>query len=72
MKDWGNWHKIFGIFFIIFGVIFYLTPIPGTTLLILLGFVWLMGKKRTSSFLNKVLSHKIFKFLRLERIIKKM
>ncbi|MFA6602138.1 MAG: hypothetical protein WCT02_04790, partial [Candidatus Paceibacterota bacterium] len=61
-----------GALFIITGVIFWITPIPGTTLLIILGFVWLVGKNKTSYFLKEVLGKKIFKFLKVERVVKKL
>ncbi|MFH1201068.1 MAG: hypothetical protein V1484_01930 [bacterium] len=71
MKEQGNFYKILGILFIVVGVVFYITPVPGTTLLIVTGFVLLMGKNRTLHFLKKVLGEKIFKFLKLERVIEK-
>jgi hypothetical protein len=72
MEKLENFHKILGALFIITGVIFWITPIPGTTLLIILGFVWLVGKNKTSYFLKEVLGKKIFKFLKVERVVKKL
>ncbi|MBU0998781.1 hypothetical protein KKG24_00510 [Patescibacteria group bacterium] len=72
MKEWKKLHIILGILFIIVGVTFYITPIPGTTLLIVLGFIWLMGKDRTSYFLKKILGEKVFGFLKLEQVIEKL
>lgn len=65
-------HKILGVIFIIFGLIFYITPVPGTTVLIILGFIFLIGKKRTLHFFNEVLSKKLFKLLKIKKIIKKI
>lgn len=67
-----NFHKILGILFIITGVIFWITPIPGTTLLIILGFVWLIGKNRTTYFLKEILGKKVFKFLKVRSVVKKL
>jgi len=65
-------HKILGFIFITFGLIFYLTPIPGTTILIVAGFVFLIGKKKTLNFFKRILSHKMFNKLRVKSIIKKI
>lgn len=65
-------HKILGIIFIIVGVIFYITPIPGTTFLIIIGFVLLIGEKRTLHFLKRILGDKIFKSLKIKSIVKKI
>jgi len=70
--NWKKFHRILGALFIAVGVIFWITPIPGTTLLIILGFVWLVGKNRTLYFLKEVLGKKIFEFLKVRRIIKKI
>ncbi len=72
MNEWKNYHKAIGVIFIGTGIIFYPTPIPGTTILIILGFVWLIGKKRTLNFLHEVLNKKIFNFLKVKSIIKKL
>jgi hypothetical protein len=72
MEKWEYFHKILGIIFIVIGIIFYPTPIPGTTALIILGFILLIGKKRTSYFLKEVLSEKMFKFLKIKNLIKKL
>jgi len=71
MKEWKKLHIVLGILFIVVGITFYITPIPGTTLLIITGFVWLMGKDKTVYFLKKVLGEKGFKFFKIERIIEK-
>jgi hypothetical protein len=39
MKRWEIFHKILGIVFVIAGLASYPTPVPGSTLLIVLGFV---------------------------------
>jgi len=72
MKNREGLHKIFGIFLILAGIILYPTPIPGTTTLCILGFIWLIGEKRTTNFLRKILGGKIFKFLKIKSIIKKL
>lgn len=72
MKESRTFHKILGILFITFGIIFYLTPVPGTTILIILGFVFIIGKKRTLYFFNEFLSKKVFKLLKIRKIIKKI
>lgn len=63
-------HKTIGIFLILVGAISYMFPIPGSTLLVALGFVWLIGKNRTLFFLKKVLGNKIFKLLKIDKIVK--
>ena len=70
MRNLENFHKILGALFIVVGIIFWITPIPGTTLLIILGFVWLLGKNRTSHFLKEILGKKIFKFLKIRNVVK--
>ena len=70
--NFKHFHKIFGIIFIAIGVIFYPTPIPGTTLLILIGFVWFIGKKKTIESFKHVLSHKAFNFLKIKKIVSKL
>jgi hypothetical protein len=72
MKNWEYFHKIFGIILIIIGIITYLTPIPGSTLLIVLGFIWLIGKKRTSYFFKEILGKKLFNFLKIKSLVKKL
>lgn len=67
-----HFHKVFGIIFIIIGIIFYPTPVPGTTLLILVGFVWFIGKKKTIESFRSVLSHKAFNFLKIKKIVEKI
>lgn len=71
IKELKNFHKVLGIIFIFSGIILYPTPIPRTTLLIVLGFVWIIGKKRTLHFFKEILSKKMFKFLKINKIIKK-
>lgn len=72
MNDWKHFHKVVGIIFIVIGVILYPTPTPGTTLLILLGFVWILGKNRTLNFFKGIFSRKMFKFLKIKSIVKKI
>lgn len=69
---WNIFHKILGVIFIVVGLVSYITPVPGSTLLIILGFVWLFGKGRTLRLLKKILSKKMFKLLKLENIIKRI
>lgn len=71
-KQSGYLNKIFGTIFIIIGIIFYFTPIPGTTALIILGFIWFIGPKKTLSFLNKHLSKENIKRLRIKLLVKKL
>jgi chromate transport protein ChrA len=68
----NNIHKVLGATFIIIGVVLYPTPIPGTTILAVLGFVWLIGKDRTLIFLKRILSKNIFKKLQIRNIVKKI
>ncbi|MCM2338891.1 MAG: hypothetical protein NDI62_00315 [Burkholderiales bacterium] len=63
-------HKLIGIFLIILGLISYIFPIPGSTLLVALGFVWLVGKEKTLSFLRMALNKKIFRSLKIDKLIK--
>lgn len=72
MNKWEILHKTLGFIFITIGLVFYMTPIPGTTALIVLGFVWLIGEKKTISFLKKILSKKMFKFLKIKNIFEKI
>jgi hypothetical protein len=72
MKNREGLHKLFGIFLILAGIILYPTPIPGTTSLCILGFVWLIGEKRTINFLRKILGGKIFKSLKIKKLISKI
>jgi len=64
--------KIMGVLLIFSGIILYITPIPATSLLIVLGFVFIIGKDKTLIFLKKILSNKTFKKLNIEDFIKKM
>ena len=63
-------HKIIGILLIFIGVVSYLFPIPGSTILVILGFVWLIGKNKSISFLRKILGKKIFKSLKIKEVVK--
>ena len=72
MNKTKNLHKILGIMFIIIGVILYPTPMPGTTILVVLGFVWFIGKDRTLLFFKKVFNKKMFKLLKVKNIVKKI
>lgn len=72
MKNWLTFHKIVGILFILIGVVSYPTPIPGSTILIMLGFIWIIGKNKTISFFKKHLTKKIFKSLKINRVVKKL
>lgn len=71
MKEENSFHKILGVIFIVIGILFYITPLPGTTFLIIVGFILLVGEKRTKHFLKEVLGKKIFKFLKINKIVKK-
>lgn len=68
----NNIHKVLGATFIIIGVVLYPTPIPGTTILAVLGFIWFMGKNKTLVFLKSLLNKSIFKKLQIKNIIKKI
>jgi len=70
MKGWYFFHKIIGIALILIGLVSYLFPIPGSTLLVALGFVWLIGKDKTLFFLKEVLGKKIFKLLKIKKVVK--
>ncbi|GEM_PF-5550897 len=72
MKNYKHYHKLFGVLLILAGIILYPTPIPGTTTLILLGFVWFMGKKKTIQSFKNVLSHKMFNFFKINKIVSKL
>lgn len=70
MKKMGMIHKIIGIVLVLAGVISYLFPVPGSTMLVVLGFVWLIGKNKTMFFLKEVLGKKIFKLLKIKKAVK--
>ncbi len=72
MKKWEYFYKIFGIILITTGIITYVVPIPGSTLLIVLGLIWLIGKKRTLSFFEKNLNKKVFNSLKIKGLVKKL
>jgi hypothetical protein len=65
-------HKIIGIFLILVGFVSYIFPIPGSTLLVALGFVWLIGKNKALSFLRKILGSKIFKLLKIKKVVEEI
>lgn len=68
----GMIHKIIGITLILIGLVSYMFPIPGSTVLVALGFVWLIGKNRTIYFLREVLGKKIFKLLKIKKVVKEI
>ena len=63
-------HKIIGIVLILIGMISYVFPVPGSTLLVALGFVWLIGKVKTLIFLKEILGKKVFKLLKIDKVVK--
>jgi hypothetical protein len=65
-------HKAIGIGLIIIGLISYVFPIPGSTVLVVLGFVWLIGKNKTLYFLREILGKKIFKLLKIKKVVKEI
>ncbi len=65
-------HKMIGMGLILIGLISYIFPIPGSTLLIVLGFVWLIGKTRSISFLRKILGKKIFRLLKTKKVVEEI
>ena len=71
-KKWKIFYKTLGFIFIVVGVSLYWTPVPGTTILIILGLEWFIGKSKTLSFFKENLNKKVFRYLRLGAIIKKM
>lgn len=72
IRKYKYYHKILGIILIFTGIILYPTPIPGTTFMILLGFVFFIGKKKTVEFFRHILSHKAFRFLKINKIVNKI
>lgn len=64
--------RIFGILLIFIGIIFYLTPIPGTTALIIMGFILFIGPNKTLVFFKKHLSKENFKKLKIKTVFKKL
>ncbi len=70
MKNLSVVHRIIGISFIVVGLISYIFPVPGSTVLVVLGFVWLIGKNKSLSFLRKILGKKIFKSLKIKEVVK--
>ncbi len=72
MDKWKIFHKVLGVIFIVVGIISYITPIPGSTLLIILGTIWLIGKKRTLHFFREFLGKKVFKSLRIKKVVEKL
>lgn len=65
-------HRILGAALITTGIILYPTPIPGTTILIILGLIWAVEKTKTINFLKKTLGEKIFLKLKLSKIAGKL
>ena len=53
-------------------MVFYFTPLPGTTLLIIIGFIWLVGKNKTIHFIKEVLGKKLFKSLKIKGAFRKV
>ncbi len=72
MDKWKIFHKVLGVIFIITGAISYITPIPGSTILIILGVIWLIGKKRTLHFFREHLGKKVFTTLHIKTLVKKL
>ena len=72
MKKSDIFHKFFGSLLIAIGVIFFVSPIPGSTPLIILGLVWLIGKDKTIYFLREILGKKIFKRFRIKKVVNKI
>ncbi len=72
MKNLSIVHKIIGISFIVVGLISYVFPVPGSTVLVVLGFVWLIGKDRSLYFLKEILGKKIFKLLKIKKVVKEI
>jgi hypothetical protein len=72
MKKSKMFHKILGIIFIISGVILYPTPMPGTSVLVIIGFTWFIGKDKTLLFFKKFFNKKMFKLLKVKSIVKKI
>jgi len=72
MKNLNIIHKIIGISFIVVGLISYIFPVPGSTVLVVLGFVWLIGKDRSLYFLKEILGKKIFKLLKIKKVVKEI
>jgi len=64
-------HKIFGSAFILLGIALYPTPLPGTTILVIVGLVWLIGERRSRRFLMKIFGPKIFRRIKAPKIIDK-
>ena len=65
-------HKLIGVSFIIIGLISYMFPVPGSTVLVALGLVWLIGKRRALYFLREILGKKIFKLLKIKKVVKEI
>lgn len=72
MKKIHDFHKILGLLLIVAGIIFYFTPVPGTTMMIIVGFIWVLGKTKARHLLKKILGHRMFKFLKIQKLIKKI
>jgi|GEM_PF-2529291 len=65
-------HKIIGVTLILVGILSYVLPVPGSTLLVVLGIVWLLGRNKAGRFLKKVFGEKVFKLLKIKNAIKKI
>ena len=72
MKEKINLHKVLGAILFLVGLILYPTPIPGTTMMMILGLILLFGKKKTLKLLKDHLNKKVFKYLKINKIIKKL
>ena len=72
MKGWDVFHKIFGTLLIAIGAIFFVSPIPGSAPVIVLGLVWLIGKRRALYFLREILGKRMFKLFRIKKVVDKM
>ncbi|MFA6354990.1 MAG: hypothetical protein WCW65_01015 [Candidatus Paceibacterota bacterium] len=72
MEEKVKFHKFLGAIFILVGLTFYPTPIPGTTILIIMGLILVFGKRKTLVLLKEHLNKKVFKYLRINKIFKKL
>ena len=72
MKEKINFHKVLGSILILIGLILYPTPVPGTTFLIILGLIFVYGKGKALILLKKHLNNKVFKYLKINKIFKKI
>jgi uncharacterized membrane protein HdeD (DUF308 family) len=72
MKKHKYLYELLGVLFIIIGVVLYPTPIPGTTLIIILGLIFIIGKNKTLYLLKKHLNKDFLRSLKIDKIIKKL